>query len=220
MEELQIIENKIYEIRGQKVMLDRDLASLYQVETKVLNQTFKRNSKRFPSDFAFQITYRKLTNLKSQIVTSSWGGNRKLPYAFTEQDVAMLSGLLNSDVAIQANIAIMRAFVSMRNRIAEQLDALDRRIQQLETLQNRSSAGDHQIPDKLSKEATLKMYSQRAIVIFTRNMMDHALLKFLGARFNPWLTYEGQHVMGWIYPISGMDTLVKYLPLNCPSEKK
>lgn len=219
MEELQIIENKIYEIRGQKVMLDRDLASLYQVETKVLNQTFKRNSKRFPTDFAFQITYQELTNLKSQIVTSSWGGNRKLPYAFTEQGVAMLSGLLNSDVAIKANIAIMRAFVSMRNRIAEQLDDFDRRIQQLER-QNSGSYVADQIPEKLSKEATLKMYSRRAIVIFTRNKIDHALLKFLGARFNPWLTYEGQHVMGWIYPISRMDTLVKYLPLKLSEREK
>lgn len=118
MEEIALIQSKIYEIRGQRVMLDRDLASLYQVATGVLNQAVKRNIKRFPSDFMFQLTNQEFANLKSQIVTSSWGGIRKLPYAFTEQGVAMLSGLLNSDVAINANIVIMRAFVAMRNYIA------------------------------------------------------------------------------------------------------
>ena len=117
METLQPTQNKIYEICGQRVMLDRDLVALYQVETKVLNQAVKRNLKRFPSDFMFQLTNQELANLKSQIVTSSWGGVRKMPYAFTEQGVAMLAGLLNSDIAINANIAIMRAFVAMRNYI-------------------------------------------------------------------------------------------------------
>ena len=112
--ELQPIQNKIYEIRGQRVMLDRDLAELYQVTTGALNQAVKRNIKRFPPDFMFQLTNQEFENLKSQIVTSSWGGIRKMPSAFTEQGVAMLSGLLNSDVAINANIAIMRAFVAMR----------------------------------------------------------------------------------------------------------
>ena len=115
--ELTQIQSKIYEIRGQRVMLDRDLAELYQVTTSALNQAVKRNNKRFPPEFMFQITNQEFANLKSQIVTSSWGGVRKMPYAFTEQGVAMLSGLLNSDVAINANIAIMRAFVAMRNYI-------------------------------------------------------------------------------------------------------
>ena len=115
--ELTQIQSKIYEIRGQRVMLDRDLAELYQVTTSALNQAVKRNNKRFPPDFMFQLTNQEFANLKSQIVTSSWGGVRKMPYAFTEQGVAMLSGLLNSDVAINANIAIMRAFVAMRNYI-------------------------------------------------------------------------------------------------------
>lgn len=114
MNELQTIRNKIHEIRGQRVMLDRDLAQLYQVTTSALNQAVKRNIKRFPPDFMFQFTPEEFTGLKSQFVTSSWGGIRKLPYAFTEQGVAMLSGLLSSDVAINANIAIMRAFVAMR----------------------------------------------------------------------------------------------------------
>lgn len=117
MKEPQPIQSKIYEIRGQRVMLDRDLAELYQVTTSALNQAVKRNSKRFPSDFMFQLTNQEFANLKSQFVTSSWGGIRKMPYAFTEQGVAMLSGLLNSDIAINANIAIMRAFVAMRNYI-------------------------------------------------------------------------------------------------------
>lgn len=117
MKEPQPIQSKIYEIRGQRVMLDRDLAELYQVTTSALNQAVKRNSKRFPPDFMFQLTNQEFANLKSQFVTSSWGGIRKMPYAFTEQGVAMLSGLLNSDIAINANIAIMRAFVAMRNYI-------------------------------------------------------------------------------------------------------
>lgn len=117
MKEPQPIQSKIHEIRGQRVMLDRDLAELYQVTTSALNQAVKRNSKRFPPDFMFQLTNQEFANLKSQFVTSSWGGIRKMPYAFTEQGVAMLSGLLNSDIAINANIAIMRAFVAMRNYI-------------------------------------------------------------------------------------------------------
>jgi hypothetical protein len=88
----EMVMNKIYLIREQKVMLDRDLAELYGVETKVLNQSVKRNAGRFPADFMFQLTRAEFENLKSQFVTSSWGGIRKLPYAFTEQGVAMLSG--------------------------------------------------------------------------------------------------------------------------------
>ena len=118
MNEITVIQNKIYEIRGQRVMLDRDLAELYGVTTGALNQAVKRNIRRFPADFMFQLTNQEFANLKSQIVTSSWGGIRKMPHAFTEQGVAMLSGLLNSDIAINANIAIMRAFVAMRNYIA------------------------------------------------------------------------------------------------------
>ncbi len=118
MNEISVIQNKIYEIRGQRVMLDRDLAELYRVTTSALNQAVKRNIRRFPADFMFQLTNQEFANLKSHFVTSSWGGVRKMPYAFTEQGVAMLSGLLNSDVAIDANIVIMRAFVAMRNYIA------------------------------------------------------------------------------------------------------
>lgn len=116
--ELQPIQSKIYEIRGQRVMLDRDLAELYQVTTSALNQAVKRNSKRFPPDFMFQLTNQEFANLTSQIVISNEkGGRRYMPFAFTEQGVAMLSSVLRSGTAIQVNIAIMRAFVAMRNYI-------------------------------------------------------------------------------------------------------
>lgn len=119
--ELQTIQSKIYEIRGQRVMLDFDLAELYQVPTKALKQAVRRNSKRFPQDFMFEVTeseYNTLkTSLRSQFVTSNKGGIRYMPFAFTEQGVAMLSSVLRSETAIQVNIAIMRAFVAMRNYI-------------------------------------------------------------------------------------------------------
>jgi len=95
--ELQIIQNKIFEIRGLRVMLDFDLSEMYGVETRVLNQAVKRNIKRFPSDFMFQLTTIEFENLISQFVTSSWGGVRKLPYAFTEHGVTMLASILRSD---------------------------------------------------------------------------------------------------------------------------
>ncbi len=109
---------KIYDIRGQRVMLDKDLADLYCVSTKVLNQAVKRNISRFPVDFMFQLTVEETFHLRSQSVTSSWGGARYLPNVFTENGVAMLSSVLRSEVAIQTNIAIMRAFVAIRQAIA------------------------------------------------------------------------------------------------------
>ena len=113
-DELILVQNLIHEFRGKKVMLDFDLARLYQVETRVLNQSVKRNLKRFPSDFMFQLTEEEWLTNSSQIVMTSNRPKSALPYAFTEQGVAMLSGLLKSDVAIAANIAIMRAFVQVR----------------------------------------------------------------------------------------------------------
>ena len=115
--ELEIIRSKIYDIRGCKVMIDFDLAVLYDVETRVLNQAVKRNIKRFPDDFMFQLNKNEWDSLISQFViskTEKRGGTQKLPYAFTEQGLAMLSGILNSDKAIEVNIAIMRAFVMIR----------------------------------------------------------------------------------------------------------
>lgn len=117
--ELQPIQSKIYEIRGQRVMLDRDLAELYQVTTSALNQAVKRNIERFPPDFMFQLTDAETENWKSQIVitNSITMGLRRNPYAFIEQGVSMLSAVLKSPIAIQTSIAIMRAFVAMRNYI-------------------------------------------------------------------------------------------------------
>lgn len=119
MEQINIskIENMIYFVRGQKVMLDSDLAILYEVDTKALNQAVKRNSKRFPSDFMFQLTTEEFNLLKSQFVTSKSGrgGKVKLPNVFTENGLAMLSGILNSDRAIEVNIAIMRIFTRLRS---------------------------------------------------------------------------------------------------------
>jgi hypothetical protein len=126
------IQNSIYLIRSQKVMLSTDLASLYGVSVKVLNQAVKRNTERFPDDFMFQLTREELTNLKSQIVTSSWGGARRaLPYAFTEQGVAMLSSVLRSPRAVRVNIDIMRAFVRLRQLLSTHAD-LARKLAELE----------------------------------------------------------------------------------------
>ncbi|MCX4278209.1 MULTISPECIES: ORF6N domain-containing protein [Muribaculum] len=123
MNELQLIQSKIYEVRGQKVILDRDLAELYNVTTANLNKAVKRNIRRFPDDFMFQLTKAEFDELKTNLIfqngTSNWGGTRKLPYAFTEQGLAMLSGLLNSDIAIKVNINIMRAFVAIRQMITD-----------------------------------------------------------------------------------------------------
>lgn len=122
MQDISLIQNKILEIRGQRVLLDRDIASMYGVETKVLNQAVKRNLERFPEDFMFQLTEDENTALRSQIVTLKNGRgqhSKYTPYAFTELGVAMLSSVLRSPIAIQVNMAIMRAFVLMRQKVTE-----------------------------------------------------------------------------------------------------
>jgi hypothetical protein len=152
---IQSIQNRIYEIRGERVMLDMDLAVLYEVATKVLNQAVKRNSKRFPADFMFQLTAVEWQGMRSQIVTTSESNlsmrsqfvtsypnkrrNTFLPYAFTEQGVAMLSGILNSDTAINMNIAIMRAFVAIRKLTLQQMD-LKEQLQEI-----RERLGEHDV---------------------------------------------------------------------------
>ena len=119
---IKSIQQRIYLIRGLKVMLDSDLAELYGVKTKVLLQAVKRNIDRFPDDFMFQLNKQEVINLRSQFVTSSWGGRRYPPYAFTEQGIAMLSSVLKSDPAIKMNIVIMRAFVNLREMISSHKD--------------------------------------------------------------------------------------------------
>ena len=119
MNDITLIQNKIYEIRGLRVMLDFDLAALYQVETKRLKEAVRRNIERFEGDeFMFELTEKEYADLRSQIATSSWGGRRYQPFAFTELGVAMLSSVLRSNTAILVNRAIMKAFVAMRNYIA------------------------------------------------------------------------------------------------------
>ena len=125
------IKGKIYQIRGRNVMLDKDLAELYGVTTKRLNEQVKRNIKRFPADFMFLLTNKEVMNLRSQIATSSWGGRRYELRAFTEQGVAMLSSVLNSNRAVEVNIQIMRAFVSLR-RMVVTYESLKRKIDQME----------------------------------------------------------------------------------------
>ena len=134
--EIEIIKNSIHEIRGKKVILDFELAKLYGSETKRLKESVRRNSKRFPIDFMFELTHDEWTNLRSQNASSSWGGQRYLPFAFTEQGVAMLSSVLNSERAIEVNITIMRAFVMMRQwalthqELSARLDALEQQYGQ------------------------------------------------------------------------------------------
>jgi hypothetical protein len=115
---MERIERAIIMVRGEKVMLSIELASLYDVEPRALIQAVKRNENRFPEDFMFQLTAEEWENLKSQFVISSWGGARTPPYAFTEQGVAMLSSVLNSERAVQVNIGTMRAFVKLRQMLA------------------------------------------------------------------------------------------------------
>ena len=136
--QLQLIQSKIYEIRDQKVMLDFDLADLYEVQTKNLNLAVKRNIKRFPLDFMFQLSKSEWERLRLQIETSNGrGGTRYLPYAFTEQGVAMLSAVLNSDKAIDVNIAIMRAFVFIRQYALTHKD-LTEKLKQMEGKYNKN----------------------------------------------------------------------------------
>jgi phage regulator Rha-like protein len=154
MQIIQSIQNRIYEIRGERVMLDRDLAALYETETKALNLAVKRNMKRFPKDFMFQLRKEEFEDLRFQIETSEKsdhplrlqietskgrGGTRYMPYAFTEQGVAMLSGILNSDKAINMNIAIMRAFVEVRKILLRQND-LKEQVKQI-----RERIGEHDV---------------------------------------------------------------------------
>ena len=154
MEIIQSIQHRIYKLRGERVMLDRDLAALYEIETKSLNLSVKRNIKRFPTDFMFQLTKEEFESLRLQIETSEInslrlqietskgrGGTRYLPYAFTEQGVAMLSGIINSDKAINMNIAIMRAFIDVRRVLLKQTDLKE----QLKEIKQRLGEHDAQL---------------------------------------------------------------------------
>lgn len=162
MEELLTIRNKIYAIRGQQVMLDFDLAAMYQIETKQLKQAVRRNIDRFPPDFMFEITqeeYNSLSiSLRSQFVTSNKGGIRYMPFAFTEQGVAMLSSVLRSETAIRVNIAIMRAFVTMRNyittttQITAELAEIRTKLELLERADEENTAAVNDLSEDMRQE--------------------------------------------------------------------
>ena len=158
--EIAVIQNKIYEIRGQKVMIDRDLAEMYGVQTKALNQAVKRNIERFPEDFMFQLTTEDTQNWKSQIVTTNSikMGLRRNPYAFTELGVAMLSSVLTSKIAIQVNIGIMRAFVAVRqyllsaNNPTQEIEDLKQRVKELEESSEDTLAAINDLSEDTRKE--------------------------------------------------------------------
>jgi phage regulator Rha-like protein len=130
--ELEVIQNKIFEIRGCKVMLDFDLALLYNIENKRLKEAVRRNLNRFPEDFMFELTEIEFNSLRSQIASSNRGGVRYMPFAFTEQGIAMLSSVLNSEKAIEINISIIRAFVMMR-QFTLSYSELKTRIEEIES---------------------------------------------------------------------------------------
>lgn len=183
MQIIQSIQNRIYEIRGERVMLDRDLATLYGTETKALNLAVKRNIKRFPKDFMFQLTKEEFESLRFQIETiekddslrfqfetsKKRGGIRYLPHAFTEQGVAMLSGMLNSDKAINMNIAIMRAFVEIR-RIVLSRNSLKEQLQEIRQRLGEHDAQLNQIYDAmenlLDEKATQRKWEDRERIGF------------------------------------------------------
>ena len=142
----EVIFSKIYLIRNHKVMLDKDLAGLYGAETRVLIQAVKRNIDRFPDDFMFQLQKEEFDHLKSQIVTSSWGGTRKIPYAFTEQGVAMLSSVLRSKRAIQMNIHIMRVYTKLREMLLNHKDLLLKMNELESKVINRVRASNRYLP--------------------------------------------------------------------------
>lgn len=173
MQIIQSIQNRIYEIRGERVMLDTDLAGLYEVETRVLNQAVKRNIKRFPADFMFQLTKEEFeflkyqveerennNSLRSQFVILKTGKgqhSKYMPYAFTEQGVAMLSGVLNSDKAITMNIEIMRAFVAIRKVLLRQNDIKV----QLQEIKDR--LGEHDVQLNQIYDAMENLLDEKAV---------------------------------------------------------
>jgi hypothetical protein len=149
--ELEIIKNSIHEIRGQKVILDFELAKMYQVETKRLKESVRRNIRRFPEDFMFELSTEEWAVLRSQFASSSWGGQRYNPYAFSEQGVAMLSSVLNSEVAIDINISIMRAFV-MTRQFALTYQELNEKLIALEKKHNQKFTDIDQVLNYLIKK--------------------------------------------------------------------
>lgn len=174
MQIIRSIQNRIYELRGERVMLDFDIADLYEVETRVLNQAVKRNIQRFPADFMFQVTKEEWENMSSQFVMTYPAKRPKiaLPYAFTEQGVAMLSGVLKSDKAIQMNIAIMRAFVEIRRVLLQENDLRE----QMKLIKERLGEHDVQLnqiydamENLLDEKAAQRKWDDRERIGFNQN---------------------------------------------------
>ena len=172
---LKRIQDRIFTIRGNQVMIDADLAELYQVETKVFNQAVKRNIERFPESFRFQLTDEEFDNLRSQIVTSrwgqNWGGRRYNPYAFTEQGTAMLSAVLKSDVAVNISIQIMKAFVAMRKFINNNTLL----IQRVENVEKKQIETDGKVEKLLSAFETNDVQLKQGIS--KKNMLVFVIYK-------------------------------------------
>ncbi|MBI9037078.1 MAG: ORF6N domain-containing protein [Bacteroidales bacterium] len=198
---IENIQHRIYTIRGMQVMLDSDLAELYRVSTSRLNEQVKRNSNRFPVDFMFQLSDNEWKNLISQNAISSWGGRRKLPNMFTEQGVASLSGILTSEVAIEVNISIMRAFVKLRKFILKNASIFQRintlEIKQIETdkkldkvfkaLENKNTIPkqgiffDGQIFDAYKFVSDIVRTAKKTIVLID-NYVDNTVLTLLSKK--------------------------------------
>ncbi|MFN8261312.1 MAG: ORF6N domain-containing protein [Chitinophagales bacterium] len=171
--QIQKVQNKIFEIRGQKVILDFDLAALYEVETKVLNQAVKRNIKRFPEDFMFKLTIAEWNQMRSQFVTASDSQGKRntnvTPYAFTEQGLAMLSGVLHSQKAIDVNIAIMRAFVQIRQFALTHRELTDK-LKKLESENNKRFKDVYEALDYLLQKDKIEIsQKERRRIGFKRN---------------------------------------------------
>ena len=173
---LSLIQGKIYEIRGQKVMVDFDLAELYKVETKMLKRAIKRNINRFPADFMFELNNDEWDHLRYQIGTSSWGGTRYMPFAFTEHGVTMLASILNSERAIKMNIAIVRAFVGLRQLITKSADLTGQLVQLRQELSERIDEHDIQlkaiydaIENLLDEKAEQRKWEERDRIGFKKN---------------------------------------------------
>lgn len=182
MDELQLIQSKIYEIRGQKVMLDFDLAEMYQTETKRLKEAVKRNAKRFPIDFMFELSKEEFQSLRSQIASSNKrGGTRYMPFAFTELGVAMLSCVLNSEIAIDMNINIMRAFVAVRQLIAnppvDRVGELEKQMKEIKAYMEEVFADYNDINDdtrvqlELINQTLAELQAQKALLDKPRNLI-------------------------------------------------
>jgi len=166
--ELQVIQNKIYEIRGQRVMLDFDLAVLYDTETKRLKEAVRRNIARFPIDFMFELTQDEWKILRTQFATSSWGGLRYLPFAFTEQGVAMLASVLKSETAIQVNIQIVRAFIALRQYALGYAEL----NQKLESFMIETNMQFNDIYQALTEMASIKKKAKNKIGYLTNKNED------------------------------------------------